>query len=113
MPHLKGKLDGVSVRAPVPTGSITDLVVTVGREVTAEEIDAAYRAAAAGPLAGILQYQPDPIVSTDIKGSPYSCIYDAELTMVHGRNVEGLRVVRQRVGLQLPARRPDGQAPLR
>ncbi len=88
LPHLKGKVDGVSVRAPVPTGSITDLVVTVGREVTAEEIDAAYQAAAAGPLAGILQYQPDPIVSTDIKGSPYSCIYDAELTMVHGRSVK-------------------------
>ena len=88
LPHLKGKVDGVSVRAPVPTGSITDLVVTVGRDVTAEEIDAAYRAAAAGPLDGILQYQPDPIVSTDIKGSPYSCIYDAELTMVHGRSVK-------------------------
>src|SRR4051812_43828859 len=88
LPHLKGKLDGISVRAPVPTGSITDLVVTVGRDVTAGEIDAAYRAAAGGPLAGILQYQPDPIVSTDIKGSSYSCIYDAELTMVHGRNVK-------------------------
>jgi glyceraldehyde 3-phosphate dehydrogenase len=88
LPHLKGKLDGISVRAPVPTGSITDLVVTVGRDVTADEIDAAYQAAAAGPLAGILQYQPDPIVSTDIKGSSYSCIYDAELTMVHGRNVK-------------------------
>src|SRR3954451_7699676 len=88
LPHLKGKVDGVSVRAPVPTGSITDLVVTVGRDLTAEEIDAAYQAAAAGPLAGILQYQPDPIVSTDIQGSSYSCIYDAELTMVHGRNVK-------------------------
>src|SRR4051812_49365269 len=88
LPHLKGKVDGVSVRAPVPTGSITDLVVTLGREVSADEIDAAYRAAADGPLAGILQYQPDPIVSTDIKGSPYSCIYDAELTMVHGKNVK-------------------------
>jgi glyceraldehyde 3-phosphate dehydrogenase len=88
LPHLKGKLDGISVRAPVPTGSITDLVVTVGRDVTAEEIDAAYQAAAAGPLAGILQYQPDPIVSSDITGSSYSCIYDAELTMVHGRSVK-------------------------
>ena len=88
LPHLKGKLDGVSVRAPVPTGSITDLVVTVGRDLTTDEIDAAYKAAAAGPLAGILQYQPDPIVSTDIKGSPYSCIYDAELTMVYGRTVK-------------------------
>src|SRR4029079_2486240 len=83
LPHLKGKVDGISVRAPVPTGSITDLVVTVGRDLTAEEIDAAYQAAAAGPLAGILQYQPDPIVSTDIQGSSYSCIYDAKLTMVH------------------------------
>ena len=88
LPHLKGKLDGVAVRAPVPTGSLTDLVVTVGRDVTLEEVDAAYRAAAAGPLAGILQYQPDPIVSTDIQGSAYSCIYDAKLTMVHGRNVK-------------------------
>ena len=88
LPHLKGKLDGVAVRAPVPTGSLTDVVVTLGREVTLEEVDAAYQAAAAGPLAGILQYQPDPIVSTDIRGSAYSCIYDAKLTMVHGRNVK-------------------------
>jgi glyceraldehyde 3-phosphate dehydrogenase len=88
LPHLKGKLDGISVRAPVPTGSITDLVVTVGREVGTDEIDAAYRAAADGPLEGILQYQPDPIVSSDIKGSPFSCIYDAELTMVNGRSVK-------------------------
>ncbi len=88
LPHLKGKLDGVAVRAPVPTGSLTDVVVTLAREVTLDEVDAAYQAAAAGPLAGILQYQPDPIVSTDIQGSAYSCIYDAKLTMVHGRNVK-------------------------
>ncbi len=88
LPQLKGKLDGVAVRAPVPTGSLTDVVVTLEREVTLEEVDAAYQAAAAGPLAGILQYQPDPIVSTDIQGSAYSCIYDAKLTMVHGRNVK-------------------------
>ena len=88
LPHLQGKLDGVSVRAPVPTGSLTDLVVTVGREVTVDEVDAAYRAAADGPLAGLLQYQPDPIVSSDIQGSAYSCIYDAKLTMVHGRMVK-------------------------
>ena len=99
MPHLKGKVDGFSVRAPVPTGSITDLVVTVGRDVTAEEINAAYRAAAAGPLTGILQYQPDPIVSTDIMGYPHSCIFDAELTMVARAQRQGLRLVRQRVGL--------------
>jgi glyceraldehyde 3-phosphate dehydrogenase len=88
LPQLKGKLDGVAVRAPVPTGSITDLVVMLGRDVSSDEVDAAYRAAAAGPLAGILQYQPDPIVSSDIRGSAYSCIYDAGLTMVHGRNVK-------------------------
>jgi glyceraldehyde 3-phosphate dehydrogenase len=88
LPHLKGKVDGVSVRAPVPTGSITDLVVAVGRDLTAEEVDAAYKTAAGGPLDGILQYQPDPIVSTDIQGSSFSCIYDAALTMVHGRMVK-------------------------
>jgi glyceraldehyde 3-phosphate dehydrogenase (phosphorylating) len=88
LPHLKGKVDGVSVRAPVPTGSITDLVVALGRDVTAAEVDAAYKSAADGPLEGLLQYQPDPIVSTDIQGSSYSCIYDAELTMVHGRMVK-------------------------
>ena len=88
LPQLQGKLDGVSVRAPVPTGSLTDLVVTVGREVTVDEVDAAYRAAADGPLAGILQYQPDPIVSSDIRGSAYSCIYDAKLTMVHAKTVK-------------------------
>ena len=113
LPHLKGKLDGVAVRAPVPTGSLTDVVLTLGREVTLEEVDAAYRAAAAGPLAGILQYQPDPIVSTDIQGS---------LVLVHLRREaddgaraqrEALRLVRQRVGLQLPARRPGREAALR
>ncbi len=88
LPHLKGKLDGISVRAPVPTGSLTDLVVTLARDVTAEEIDDAYRRAAAGALAGVLQYQPDPIVSTDIQGSRFSCIYDAKLTMVHGSTVK-------------------------
>jgi len=88
LPHLKGKVDGVSVRAPVPTGSLTDLVVMLGREVTPEEVDSAYRAAADGSLQGLLQYQPDPIVSTDIQGSPYSCIYDAKLTMVHARTAK-------------------------
>src|SRR6476659_1335799 len=88
LPELKGKVDGISVRAPVPTGSVTDLVVTLGRDLTAEEVDAAYKTAAGGPLDGILQYQPDPIVSTDIQGSSFSCIYDAALTMVHGRMVK-------------------------
>ena len=85
MPELKGKVDGYSVRAPIPTGSITDFVVTLGRETTVEEINAAFSAAAAsGPLAGYLQYSEDPLVSTDIQQSPYSCIFDSKLTMAHG-----------------------------
>jgi glyceraldehyde 3-phosphate dehydrogenase (phosphorylating) len=85
MPDLKGKVDGISVRAPVPTGSITDLVVRLGREVTVDDINAAYRAAAdTGSLEGILRYADDPLVSTDIVHSPYSCIVDSELTMANG-----------------------------
>ena len=76
------------MRAPVPTGSITDLVVTLGREVTVDEVNDAYRRAAAGPLEGILQYSVDPLVSTDIQGSPYSCIFDSQLTMAHGRTAK-------------------------
>jgi glyceraldehyde 3-phosphate dehydrogenase len=88
MPDLKGKVDGISVRAPVPTGSLTDLVVTLGRDTTLDEVNDAYRAAAAGPLAGILQYSEDPIVSTDINGNAYSCIFDSPLTMVNGSTVK-------------------------
>ena len=88
LPHLKGKVDGISVRAPVPTGSITDLVVTLGREVTVEEVNGAYASAAAGPLAGIMQYSEDPLVSTDILQNPHSCIVDSLLTMAHGRTVK-------------------------
>ncbi len=89
MPHLKGKVDGISVRVPVPTGSLTDLVVTLGREVTKDEVNGAYAAAAAeGPLAGILQHSDDPLVSTDIVGNPHSCIFDSMLTMCHGSQVK-------------------------
>ena len=88
LPDLKGKVDGVAVRAPLPTGSLTDFVVTLGREVSVEEVNAAYAAAAGGPLAGILQYTEDPIVSTDINGSAYSCIFDSQLTMAHGRTAK-------------------------
>jgi glyceraldehyde 3-phosphate dehydrogenase len=88
MPDLQGKVDGISVRAPVATGSLTDLVVTLGRETTADEVKAAYRTAADGPLQRFLQYCEDPIVSTDINGNPYSCIYDSELTMVRGSMVK-------------------------
>ena len=88
LPELKGKLDGVAVRAPIATGSLTDLVVSLGRETTADEVQAAYRDAAAGPLEGILQFSEDPLVSTDIIGNAYSCIYDSGLTMVHGSTVK-------------------------
>jgi glyceraldehyde 3-phosphate dehydrogenase len=88
LPELKGKVDGVAVRAPIPTGSLTDFVVTVGRETSADEVKQAFRDAAAGPLDGILQYSEDPLVSTDIIHSQYSCIFDSELTMAAGRNVK-------------------------
>ena len=88
LPDLKGKIDGVAVRAPVATGSLTDLVVSLARETSVDEVQAAYRAAAAGPLEGILQYSEDPLVSTDIVGNAYSCIYDSPLTMVHGSTVK-------------------------
>jgi glyceraldehyde 3-phosphate dehydrogenase len=84
LPDLKGKVDGLSVRAPVPTGSVTDLVVHLGREASVDEIKAAYREAADGPLQGILQYTSDPIVSSDIVHSQYSCVFDSELTMANG-----------------------------
>jgi glyceraldehyde 3-phosphate dehydrogenase len=89
LPHLKGKLDGLAMRVPVPDGSVTDLVATVGRDVTIEEVNAAYEAAArSGPLAGKLVYTDDPIVSSDIVGSPASCTFDAQGTMVMGRTVK-------------------------
>ncbi|MGH3134683.1 MAG: type I glyceraldehyde-3-phosphate dehydrogenase [Gaiellaceae bacterium] len=88
MPELQGKVDGISVRAPVATGSLTDLVVTLGRETSVDEVNGAFREAAAGPLARYVQYAEDPIVSTDINGNPYSCILDSELTMVRGSMVK-------------------------
>src|ERR671932_927138 len=86
LPDLKGKVDGVAVRAPVATGSITDLVVRLGSEVTVDQVNEAYReAAGGGRLEGILRYADDPLVSTDIIHSQYSCIVDSELTMANGR----------------------------
>ncbi|HEX5955389.1 MAG TPA: type I glyceraldehyde-3-phosphate dehydrogenase [Solirubrobacterales bacterium] len=82
LPELNGKLNGIAVRAPVATGSVVDLTFEAGRETTAEEINAAVRDAAAGPLAGILSYTEDPIVSTDIVKDPHSSIFDAGQTMV-------------------------------
>ena len=82
LPELNGKLNGIAVRAPVATGSVVDLTFEAGRETTAEEINAAVRDAAAGPLAGILSYTEDPIVSTDIVKDPHSSIFDSEQTAV-------------------------------
>ena len=85
LPDLKGKVDGISVRAPVPTGSVTDLVVTLRKDTTAAEINAAFEAAASdGPLAPYLDYSTEPLVSTDIVHSPASCTFDSELTMANG-----------------------------
>jgi glyceraldehyde 3-phosphate dehydrogenase len=86
LPQLKGRMDGMSMRVPVPDGSVTDLVATLGREAGVEEINEAFRRAAAeGPLAGKLVYTEDPIVSSDIVGSPASCTFDALSTMAMGR----------------------------
>ena len=86
IPEMKGRLDGIAMRVPVPDGSVVDLVVELGREVSAEEINAAIKAKAdTGDLAGILQYTEDPIVSSDVIGSSYSSVVDAQLTMANGR----------------------------
>ena len=88
LPELKGKLDGYALRVPVPTGSATDLTFTAGRETSVEEVNQAVKAAANGPLAGILTYTEDPIVSTDIVTDPASCIFDSGLTKVIGDQVK-------------------------
>ncbi|HEY3735380.1 MAG TPA: type I glyceraldehyde-3-phosphate dehydrogenase [Streptosporangiaceae bacterium] len=90
LPKLKGKMDGISLRVPVAVGSITDLVAQLGREVTKDEVNAAFRAAAEGPLKGYLVYTSDPIVSSDIVGSPASCTFDSSLTMAEGDQVKVL-----------------------
>jgi glyceraldehyde 3-phosphate dehydrogenase len=88
LPDLKGKVDGMAMRAPVPTGSVVDLVVRVGRETSADEVNEAFRQAAGGPMEGILEYTEAPIVSTDIIGSQYSCVFDSQLTMASGTMVK-------------------------
>ncbi len=85
IPELKGRLDGISMRVPVPVGSVVDLIVELGRDVTVDEVNAAMRAKAdTGGLAGILAYTEDPIVSVDVVGSAYSAIFDSKLTMTNG-----------------------------
>ncbi|MFG2298226.1 type I glyceraldehyde-3-phosphate dehydrogenase [Streptomyces sp. NPDC048603] len=88
LPQLKGKLDGIAMRVPVPTGSVTDLVLELDREVTKDEINAAFQKAAEGQLKGVLDYTEDPIVSSDIVNWPASCTFDSSLTMVQGKQVK-------------------------
>ncbi|MCH0539641.1 type I glyceraldehyde-3-phosphate dehydrogenase [Streptomyces sp. MUM 203J] len=88
LPQLKGKLDGIAMRVPVPTGSVTDLVVELDREVTKDEINSAFQKAAEGELKGVLEYTADPIVSSDIVNWPASCTFDSSLTMAQGRQVK-------------------------
>jgi glyceraldehyde 3-phosphate dehydrogenase len=90
MEAMKGKLDGTALRIPLPTGSITDFVANLATPATVQEINAAFAAAAQGPLKGVLQYCTDPIVSSDIVGNPHSCIYDVDLTMSMGSLVKVL-----------------------
>ncbi|MBM4791048.1 type I glyceraldehyde-3-phosphate dehydrogenase [Streptomyces sioyaensis] len=88
LPQLKGKLDGIAMRVPVPTGSVTDLVLELDREVTKDEINTAFQKAAEGQLKGILEYTEDPIVSSDIVNFPASCTFDSKLTMSQGKQVK-------------------------
>ena len=88
LPHLKGKLDGIALRVPVPAGSMTDLTVKLKREASVAEINAAFKKAAETTLKGIVEYTTDPIVSADIVGNPHSCILDSDLTMVMGSTVK-------------------------
>jgi glyceraldehyde 3-phosphate dehydrogenase len=87
--QMKGRLDGTALRVPVPDGSITDFTAILDREVTIDEINDAFKKAASeGPLKGIIEYAVDPIVSTDIVGSPASCVFDSDLTMTMGNLVK-------------------------
>jgi glyceraldehyde 3-phosphate dehydrogenase len=87
LPSVDGKLQAMAMRVPVQDGSITDLVATLGRNVSLDEVNGAFRTAAEGPLKGILKYTEDPIVSSDIVGDPHSCIYDATAAIVPGDNM--------------------------
>jgi glyceraldehyde 3-phosphate dehydrogenase len=88
LPHLQGKLDGCAMRVPIPDGSLTDLTVILKKEATAAEINTAMKAAADGPMKGVLEYTEDPIVSIDIVGNPHSCIFDSLMTSANGNLVK-------------------------
>ncbi len=87
LPELNGKLHGIAFRVPTATGSVTDFVVDLGKNVTVDEVNQAYKAAAEGALKGILEYTEDPIVSSDVRGNPHSCIFDALSTIVMADNM--------------------------
>jgi glyceraldehyde 3-phosphate dehydrogenase len=89
-PELQGKVDGMSMRVPVPDGSITDFVAQTSQEASAAEVNDAFRQAADGELSGILEYSEAPIVSSDIVGNPASCVFDSALTMSNGGSVKVL-----------------------
>ncbi|MEL7530314.1 MAG: type I glyceraldehyde-3-phosphate dehydrogenase [Bacteroidota bacterium] len=88
LPQLKGKLDGIAARVPTITGSLTDVTVVLGKSVTADEVNAAMKAAADGPMKGIMEYTTDPLVSSDIVGNPHSCIFDSGMTSAMGTMVK-------------------------
>ena len=88
MPHLSGKLNGNAMRVPIPDGSVTDFTVNLKKSATAEEVNAAMKAAAETSLKGIMEYTEDPIVSIDIVGNPHSCIFDSKLTQVIGNTAK-------------------------
>jgi glyceraldehyde 3-phosphate dehydrogenase len=90
LPEMEGRLDGMAMRVPIPDGSVTDLTLLLSREVTKDEVNAAMKAAADGPLRGILEYTEDPIVSIDIVGNPHSCIFDGLATIASGRLIKVL-----------------------
>ena len=108
VPSLAGRLDGLALRVPVEDGSLTDLTVLLDREVTVDEVNAAFRAAAETTMAGILRYSTAPLVSRDVIGDPASCIFDSAAHPGVRATGEGVRLVRQRVGLLRASGRPRG-----
>ncbi|MBE0475946.1 MAG: type I glyceraldehyde-3-phosphate dehydrogenase [Coriobacteriia bacterium] len=93
LPTMKGKLDGFSIRVPTPDGSVVDLTAELESEVTADEVNAAMKAAADGPMSGILEYTEDPIVSVDVVGNPASSVFDAQATMVMGGTGDFVKIL--------------------
>ena len=111
IPELKGKLTGFALRVPVPDGSVADLTALLKTAATRDQVNGAIKAAAEGPLKGIIEYATDPLVSSDIIGNPHSSIFVPDQTLTIGSNfIKVVSLVRQRVGLFQPNRRADDQA---